>query len=123
MSNIIQEALANCTAIPEDSNTKELLNFFVNYINKYGIFLKDGNTLSVNLLITGGFKAFTFNLMLTPPDKSYGNYSESLEGIPFGRNSLANFFKNIGCEVTFNEDESKLNEQFDCYTLTFTIPK
>ena len=126
MSNIIQEALINCTN--RTDSTPDILNFFADFINKYGIYLKCENTLSFKFLITylgkDALGRRTHSLILKPPHESYGYFSEELANdklTPFGGKSLANLLRNNGAKVTFDEKESKYDETYAHYLVEFTI--
>jgi len=126
MSNIIQEALKNCTA--RNDSIPDILQFFADFINKYGIYLKCEETLSFKFLITGhGVDELgrrTHSVILKPPHESYGYFSEELANdklTPFGGKSLANLLRNNGAKVTFDEKESKYDETYDHYLVEFTI--
>ena len=126
MSNIIQEALKNCTT--RTDSTPDILQFFADFINTYGIYLKDEKTLSFKFLVTGhGIDALqrrTYSVILKPPHASYGDFSEKLseENLTvFGGKSLANLLRNNGAKVTFDEKKSNHDETYDHYLVEFTI--
>lgn len=121
MSNIIKEALANCTSIPDTPEVKLILNFFSDFIKTYGIFLKSEGKISFKLLTTGSCKANHFNIVLLPPDTSYGTFSKTLNSVPYGGSALANLLRNTGSKVTFDAKESNQDETYNHYLVEFTI--
>ena len=129
MSNIIQEAIVNCTT-PEDSDTQEILKFFADFIKNYGIFLKSEKTLSFKFLITcsgnDNLGRTTHSVILKPPHVKYGFFSKELSKknlTLFGGESLANLLRNHGAKVTFDEKESRSDETYNHYLVEFTIPE
>jgi len=122
MDTTIRQALAKTSTPPQDSTTKEIIGTITEFIEKYGIYLKNGTLLKFKIQTcpnpNGGC-----NFKLLPPNEDYGNFATVYESSMshIGHASLANLLKNSGANIVSADIISENEPQRYEYLVEFVV--